>query len=131
MGNYLGVAGSITGLMVLFGAAYAVFTSAKTSKLLELSSREAEAERQRGDRLERDNQELSRRVEVLESTNKLLVETVSGETAIRELEQSISQWRREHVSLLNSLIDKETAQSALIREIDGNVHTVIRELRSA
>jgi hypothetical protein len=113
------VVGTLLGLLGLLGGGYAWFTYSKGKALKDLWEEEAKAEKARGDRLEKSNDELTQRVVAVEAANKVLSDQVSGRSAVEALRADLDVWRHELVtqhgetnSLLTSwlrhLIEKDT-----------------------
>lgn len=90
---FLGIAG-------MLGIAYAVFTSARVAKTIELYKLENEAQGKRIKSLEDEDKVKAERLAAVERENVLLRDLATGNTAIQTLAKVISQ---EHQTILSAL----------------------------
>lgn len=91
----LSVLGTLLGLAGLLGGGYAWFTYSKGKALIDLWEEEARAQKERGDRLDKDCAENKQRLSAAEAAVKVLSEQVSGRQAIEQLRADLGGWRRE------------------------------------
>jgi hypothetical protein len=105
--------GAVLGGMGLLGVAYAVFTSAKVQKTVELYKLENEAQGKRIGTLEGDKTTLGERVAALERENLTLKDLATGKTFMevlsKEITEAEAQRLLEHRAMLEALHElKET-----------------------
>lgn len=115
----LSVVGTLLGLAGLLGGGYAWFTYSKGKALQELYRTEASAQKDRGDRLEKDITETKQELAAAKAAIGVLTEQVSGRQAVELLRSDLETWRHDLVtqhhetnalltSWLKHLIEKDT-----------------------
>lgn len=99
--------GAVLGMMGFLGVAYAVFTSAKVQKTVELYKLENEAQGKRIGTLEGDKTTLGERVAALERENLTLKDLATGKTFMevlsKEITEAEAQRLAEHRAMLEAL----------------------------
>lgn len=123
------IVSAILALAGALGVAYAVFTSARVSKTIELYEIENKALGQSVARQTSDISVLQDRVGTLEAENKMLKNMVTGRTAIEELTQKLvdeqMDRRREHAHM----DERFSAFETLMRDVLGQLKDLWTQLR--
>lgn len=102
----LALLGSALTVVGLLGVAYAVFRTNVVSRTLELYRAENEALGKALARREEEARRMAERLEAVEAANRVLRETVTGEAAVKALEQEVRQTHNVQLELLRSIHDK-------------------------
>lgn len=100
MNSVLTAVTAVLGVIAGLGVAYAVFTSARVSKTIELYKLENEAQGKRIKTLEEEDRAKAERLAAVERENLLLRDLATGRTATEELGRLIHQ---EHVEILEAM----------------------------
>lgn len=105
MNTTLTVIAAVLALSGTLGIAYAVFTSARVSKTIELYKLENEAQGKRIATLEQEDRAKAERLAAVERENILLRDLATGTSAIQTLTKVIHQ---EHMDILSALEPRRT-----------------------
>lgn len=109
--------GAVVGMMGLLGVAYAVFTSAKVQKTVELYKLENEAQGKRIDTLEKEKVTWAERLAVLERENGILEDLATGKTFIGELSREIHEAESQRMA-------EHKAMTAVLEKTNGALEEI-------
>jgi hypothetical protein len=109
MPAWLSAVAGIAALAGILGIAYAVFTSARVQKTLELYKEENAAQGKRIDSLEKERNVATERIAALERENVVLRDLATGRSVMEKLAQDVTTnealRREEHNAMMALLVE--------------------------